>query len=122
MRLSMRPSFALPSLAVRLPRSNALMSADVVRLSWSRSVAESISALSGTALTLLAGMDPLAIVVSLRCRNSAFQGLFTAVRANVHRFVAVNSFEAPRALMLGRPRPAVRVRRALNERISVEQN
>src|SRR3954467_11692383 len=54
-RLSRRLSFALPSLGVMVPRTNALISADVIRLSWSRLAAQSISASAGTALPCFAG-------------------------------------------------------------------
>src|SRR5437762_8552897 len=54
-RLSRRLSFALPSLGVTVPWINALISADVIRLSWSRSAAESMSASAGTALPCFAG-------------------------------------------------------------------
>jgi hypothetical protein len=53
--LSSRLSFALPSLGVTVPRINALISADVIRLSSSRFATQSISASAGTALPCFAG-------------------------------------------------------------------
>ncbi|MFL6812500.1 MAG: hypothetical protein ACJ8EK_00505, partial [Bradyrhizobium sp.] len=56
--LSMRPSFALPSSGVTMPSSKALMSVDVIRRSWSRFAAPSISRSPGTALNSFAGIVP----------------------------------------------------------------
>jgi hypothetical protein len=83
----MRPSFALPSLGVTVPRSNALISAKVIRLSWSRLAAQSISASPGTALTLLAGMGPRSLVLRFwadpvapfRCCSQGVAVMFTGL-------------------------------------------
>jgi len=91
-RLSRRLSFALPSLGVTVPWINALISADVIRLSWSRSAAESMSASAGTALPCFAGTLLLTVIgLGLRFRpprysysqqdSQTLDVMFTALKA-----------------------------------------